>query len=151
LALLERIRCPAGKLLQAEQTSGLVRFPVVLRVNAKLSDHLIKLCTCQAVGYNLYIVFGGYVAIDNALALGIRQDVATRQTDHGDLQLDITRFSEKLPQMSDRFPELAPVVKELQPVQPARINRQHYYTLLLPRGTIGESRHVIGDWTFLTA
>jgi hypothetical protein len=151
LSLLNRIKQPAIKLLAADSPMGLVRFPVVIQVNTKLSEHLIRLCTDPTVGYNLYVVFGGYVAIDNVLTLGIRQDLALAQTRTGDLQLNLTRFAENLSSVTQRFPEFSTMMPQLQPVQPARVNRQHYYTLLLPKGTLGESHHAIVDWTFLTA
>jgi hypothetical protein len=151
LSLLDRIKQPAAGLLPKTQKSGMLRFPVVLRVNSRLSDHLIKLCTSQEVGYNLYVVFGGYVAIDNVVALGIRRDLVEVESKKNYPQLDFSRFLRFLPGTIEQYPEMSELFQELQPVHPTRLAQQHYYTLMLPRGTLGESRHAIGDWTFLTA
>ena len=151
LALLERIKRPVSGLLSGKQSSGVLRFPVVLRVNSRLSDHLIKLCTSPSVGYNLYVVFGGYVAIDNVVALGVRHDLVEVDTKNKCPQLDFNRFIHCIPKAMAQYPEMTNIFQELQPVQPARLSRQYYYTLMLPHGTLGESRHAISDWTFLTA
>jgi hypothetical protein len=151
LSLLDKIKQPASGLLQKNQTSGVLRFPVVLRVNSRLSDHMIKLCTSPSVGYNLYVVFGGYVAIDNVIALGIRHDLVEVESKDNCPQLDFARFLRRLPNAMAQHPEMSAQLQELQPVQPTRLAHQHYYTLMLPHGTLGESRHAIGDWTFLTA
>jgi len=151
LLLLERIKQPASGLLERNQPSGVLRFPVVLRVKSKLSDHLIKQCTSPSVGYNLYVVFGGYIAIDNVVAVGVRHDLVEVESRNNSPQLDFTKFVKYLPNTITKYPEMSDMFQELRPVHPARLAHQHYYTLMLPHGTLGESRHAIGDWTFLTA
>lgn len=150
LALIERVKKPVTALLRNDVTIGVVRFPVIARVRSKLSDRMIHKCIDPKIGYSLYFVFGGYITIDNAIAIGINRDILSIRDTKGKVVLDTDKFVALLPYAKKTFPEWEEPLQHVRPVHPAKLKGSHYYMLLMPEGTMGESRHSISDWSFLS-
>ena len=150
VALLDRVKKPVAELLPADAALGVVRFPVIVRVRTKLSERMITKCVDPKVGYSLYYVFGGYLTVDNAIAVGINKDLMSVYDSKGKPTVDTDKFVALLPYATNKFPEWIEPLKHVRPVHPAKLAGSHYYMLFMPQGTIGASRHAISDWSFLS-
>lgn len=148
--LIQRVRRPTTELLQEEEIVGIVKFPVISYNTKRLPESLIHKCTDHRVGYSIYLVFGGYMVVENMFLLGIHKSLMWVDGEQG-VEVDIDKFMHLLPYVREHQPQWAGLLKTLHPIQPARLSGSHFYCPLLPVDFLNRWGNGIGNWALLNS
>lgn len=146
--LLQSVQKDQDQLLPDNALLGVIRFPAIVRLKSKLPDVTIKSCLHPAVGYNLYMVFGAYLVVDHAIAIGINRSIMRFHGEKG-IEVDVEKFDKLLPYVMNEFPDWKQKLTNLRPVLPVHASGMHYYSMMLPRNVVASNGMPIGDWQFL--
>ena len=129
---------------------GVVKFPVIALNTKRIPESLIHRCTDPRVGYSIYMVFGGYMVVDNMCLLGIHKSLMWVEGKKG-AEMDTDKFSHLLPYIKNNYPQWTERLTRMHPVQPARKIGAHCYCPLLPLDVLRIWGNGIGNWEILNS
>jgi len=147
--LLKSIQKPSTELLPDNCLIGVIRFPSILRLMKRPRDLVIQKCLEPTTGYNLYMVFGSYLVVDHAIAIGINRKLMRIYGEKGKVEIDVEKFDKLLPYVMNEFPDWRDSLSSLLPTLPIHASGKHYYSLMLPKSVVSANEIRIGDWQFV--
>ncbi len=148
--LIHTIQRPKTELLPTNVEIGIVKFPVISLNKKRIPESLIRHCTDPRIGYSVYIVFGGYMVVDNMCLLGIHKKLLWTEGEKG-AELDIAKFPHLVPYVKKEYPQWKEPLTLMHPVQPARVVGDHCYCPLLPMSILKSWGNGIGAWELLNS
>lgn len=148
--LIHTLQRSSTELLPPDELMGVVKFPVISLNKKRIPESLIQFCTDPRIGYSVYIVFGGYMVVDNMCLLGIHKSLMWMQGDKG-VELDLDKFQHLVPYVKNHYPQWTEPLNLMYPVQPARVVGDHCYCPLLPMNVLKSWGNGIGAWELLNS
>lgn len=148
--LIHQVQRPINELLPDDEILGIVKFPVIALNTKHLPESLIHRCTDPRIGYSVYMVFGGYMIVDNMCLLGIHKSLMWVQGENG-VELDLDKFQYLMPYIQQHYPQWTESLTLMYPVQPARVISSHCYCPLLPMDVLKSWGNGIGNWEILNS
>jgi len=130
---------------------GVSQLPIISYNMKRPPDSIIQKFLSPRIGYDLYLIFGSYIVVDQMCLLGIHKDLVWTQDEKNKPQLDTDKFYSLYPSAANELQQWTGILRQTYPVQPARRAGNHYYCPLVPNAVLNSWSHGLGDWDFLTA
>jgi hypothetical protein len=150
LGLLQQLQGQRSLLLSEDTKVGVSQQPIISYNTKRPPESVIQKYLTPSIGYDIYLVFGSYLIINQMCLLGIHKDLLWVLDDNDKPKLDTDKFSCLMPFATNEMPQWAALLSQTHPIQPARRAGSHYYCPLVPTSILNSWGHGLGEWDFLT-
>lgn len=149
--LLNELQSCQGSLLPDDMQMGVSQLAIISYNTKRPPESIVKKFLDPHIGYDVYLIFGSYLVVNQMAMLGIHKDLMWISDEKNKPQLNVDKFYDLHPVVAKDFPQWANLLAQTYPVQPTRLAGSHYYCPLVPNTILNSWGHGLGDWDFLTA